>query len=714
MRGAPFLRRRIFAVLLTLLATPLTLALIAELSALYVSVLERPDPQPHYTTTSTLGSTIELAVSSTTINLGALNTIDSTLSTQDVIVTVSTDNPTGYALTVQMSGTEQCLRGLTNTDVPCSSLNDNQRFRPIDASTSVVNFPVGHWGASIAPFDVFNPILPTGTLAWMIRQTDGISMDDQTTLRIGAIADFSMRPDTYTGTIVFTAVANEWPHACMVVASGRIGTEAQGGAPWELCNDGTLIVQPGRMDSTATSSPWIAHNTSINRVVFDFDEPVLLGPDFRGIFAGLTNLTEIIGLEYLDTSGVRRFDNLFNGASNITNLDMVAMWDTASAQRFDNMFRYTSNISELDLSSWNTSDVRQINGMFRGMTSLDTLNISTWNTSRVTNMTDLFRETALTELDVSHFDTGVVTAMSSMFRDMFYLEYLDISNFNTNNVTNMGLMFLSATSLKSLDVSHFNVNNVTDMNSMFRNANLLTTVGDLYSWDTSSVIRMDGMFRDLPNLVTLDVSNFNTSNVTSMSNMFNGASSLAVLDVSNFNTSNVVGDGMAAIFRDMHALTSLDVTGFDTSNVTNMLNMFRGTHSLTSLDVTNFDTSNVIDMTGLFRYATGLITIDVSNFDLSNVTMTDNLFSGMTSLHTLDLSTWDTRNVETMASMFRNTAGLRTLILGGYFYVADDNPALPSGSAWLWHGTNSGLTFWSPDLMEFYRNIPINDTWTRP
>ena len=55
------------------------------------------------------------------------------------------------------------------------------------------------------------------------------------------------------------------------------------------------------------------------------------------------------------------------------------------------------------------------------------------------------------------------------------------------------------------------------------------------------------------------------------------------------------------MFRDLSNLISLDVLSFDTSKVTNMEAMFAGMPSLTTLNLSNFDTSKVIRMNSMFE-----------------------------------------------------------------------------------------------------------------
>ena len=111
------------------------------------------------------------------------------------------------------------------------------------------------------------------------------------------------------------------------------------------------------------------------------------------------------------------------------------------------------------------------------------------------------------------------TNSRGMFSFMSNLATLNLSNFDTSKVTNMHAMFYGMTKLAALDLSNFNTSQVQDMSSMFSGVfNLITTL-NLSSFDTSKVRYMTSMFSGMPNLTTLDISNFNTSQVINMSYM---------------------------------------------------------------------------------------------------------------------------------------------------------------------------------------------------
>ena len=201
-----------------------------------------------------------------------------------------------------------------------------------------------------------------------------------------------------------------------------------------------------------------------------------------------------------------------------------------------------------------------------------------------------------------------------------------------------------------------------DSSRMFRDLSNLISL-DVSSFDTSKVTNMEAMFAGMPNLTTLNLSNFDTSKVTRMNSMFEGVSRLTTLNLSNFDTSRVTN--MEAMFGYMYGLSSLNITNFDTSQVTNMRDMFSNMRNLTSLNLSNFNTSKVTDMRAMFGYMYGLSSLNLSNFDTSQATDMNSMFAGM-SLTSLNLSNFDTSKVTDMGSMFYNMRNLTSLSLTNF------------------------------------------------
>ena len=248
------------------------------------------------------------------------------------------------------------------------------------------------------------------------------------------------------------------------------------------------------------------------------------------------------------------------------------------------------------------------------------------------------------------------------------------------NPSSSGL-FSNLTNVTSIDLSNMDTSGMTSMKGMFSGNTSLTDIifGD--NFDTSNVTIMNGIFRDCNSLASTDLSSFNTSNVTDMNNMFAGCSSLTALDLSNFDTSNTTS--FQHMFDNCSNLTTLNLSNFDTSNVTHMNYMFYKCSKLTNLDLSSFNTSNVIEMGTMFGDCTSLKTLNLSNFDTSSVISFRETFYNCSSLESLDLSNFNTSSATNMSKMFAGCKNIKGLNLSSF------NTSKVTNLEYMFHGCRS-------------------------
>ncbi|MCL2528426.1 MAG: BspA family leucine-rich repeat surface protein, partial [Defluviitaleaceae bacterium] len=296
-------------------------------------------------------------------------------------------------------------------------------------------------------------------------------------------------------------------------------------APWRIYPDGTLAISPGSITWPAAQSPWHNYREIITQVVIE--GPITAGPSLRGLFAHLANVTEITGLNYLDTTAVTNMRGMFNGARSLAHLD-VSTWDTSNVTDMEALFHDTA-ITTLDVSGWDISRVTTMNRMFQRTPNLTALDVSRWDTGNVTDMTGVFDgATSLTALDISNWDTSNVVQMRRMFTDTRGIATLDVSRWDVGSVETMEGMF-SGAGVTALDLSRWDTGNVRSMSTMFTDTAIASL--DLSSWNTANVTTMNRMFQRMANLETLNISGFDTGNVRDMFQMFSNASALRLLSL---------------------------------------------------------------------------------------------------------------------------------------------------------------------------------------
>ena len=309
---------------------------------------------------------------------------------------------------------------------------------------------------------------------------------------------------------------------------------------------GTLNTDYYNTDNTGKSYPgWYDIRASIKKVVFDSSFANARPKSCYYWFDECTNLTDINGIEYLNTSNVTSMDYMFSRCSGLTSLNL-SNFDTAKVTNMSWMFYKCSDLTSLTFGeNFTTANVTDMGDMFCDCSSLTSLDVSNFNTANVTNMDYMFYVcSGLTSLDVSHFNTANVKSMSSMFSGCSGLTSLDVSKFNTANVTTMNSMFSGCRGLTSLDVSKFNTAKVTDMYCMFYVCSGLTSL-DVSHFNTAKVTDMYCMFMKCSNLTSLTFGeNFTTASLTDY--MFYSCTKLRYLD---FYASNNV-DAIKSVDRN--------------------------------------------------------------------------------------------------------------------------------------------------------------------
>ena len=221
---------------------------------------------------------------------------------------------------------------------------------------------------------------------------------------------------------------------------------------------------------------WYAQRENIEKVVFDASFANARPMSCYSWFYKCTSLTEIEGIENLNTQNVENMRDMFASCIKLKSLD-VSKFNTANVTKMSHMFEGCEELSSLDLSNFDTQNVKYMNQMFHNCNSLTSLDLSNFDTQNGKYMSQMFHNcNSLTSLDVSNFNTQKVMDMRQMFYNCNSLTSLDVSNFDTQNVIDMSDMFYGCQNLSSLDLSKFDTQKVTYMYKMFYGCSGLKTI----------------------------------------------------------------------------------------------------------------------------------------------------------------------------------------------------------------------------------------------
>ena len=251
-----------------------------------------------------------------------------------------------------------------------------------------------------------------------------------------------------------------------------------------------------------------------------------------------------------------------------------------------------------------------------------------------------------------------------------------------SSFSNCDKMFKDLSNLIEIDLSDCLTIKCTSMKNMFDNdINLKIII--FGNFDTSLCQNMNSLFRNCNSLISINLNNFLTNEVTNIDSMFFNCTSLTTLDLSNFNTENIVS--MKEVFTQCSSLVSLKINNWNTAKVKSMHKMFGGCSSLISLDLNHFNTTLVENMASMFDSCYSLQYLKISNFITSNVKIMSHMFSKCEMLKNLDLSNFDTSKVTIMKNMFTRCRSLTSLDLSNFdtSQVIDMNKMFDSCNALL-------------------------------
>ncbi|GEO57573.1 BspA family leucine-rich repeat surface protein [Companilactobacillus bobalius] len=239
---------------------------------------------------------------------------------------------------------------------------------------------------------------------------------------------------------------------------------------------------------------------------------------------------------------------------------------------------------------------------------------------------------------------------ASSIKSVYVEDGVKVNNdFVTSNGNNG--VFSNLENVTTIDVTNLDVSAASTLGYMFSGDKKLTEIIGLEAWKTSKVTWLGSMFYDNNSLKSLDLSNFDTSHVNNFFGMFMNCYSLEYLNISGFDTSEA--DSLNLLFLGVPG-EIVGLKGFDTSNVTSMRSTFQNVNFIKNDpdDIKDWDVSRVTDMSSLFNKSK-FNELDLSKWDIGKVTDMSSMFNGDSNVSQVKgIREWDTSNVENMSSMF--------------------------------------------------------------
>ena len=202
--------------------------------------------------------------------------------------------------------------------------------------------------------------------------------------------------------------------------------------------------------------PYIAFNDENKTATFYYDtqKAERNGLDLGTSLSDLGVRTVEFDASFADCTSITNTSFWFMGCSKMSEIKGLQYLNTENVTEMTDMFNNCSKLTSLDLSTFKTDKLENMSGMFWGCYKLESLNMSSFNTANVTNMMGVFAQCPLlANLDITNFNTEKVTCMNFLFNGCEKLEALDLSSFNTANVSEMFSMFAGCSNLTTIYVS---------------------------------------------------------------------------------------------------------------------------------------------------------------------------------------------------------------------------------------------------------------------
>lgn len=243
--------------------------------------------------------------------------------------------------------------------------------------------------------------------------------------------------------------------------------------------------------------------------------------------------------------------------------DVSWLTDTSNITSCDSMFASAAMTGVLDLSSWDLSNVTTVNNMFgyssfskviMPNTELTACTIFTAFLSNNPNMTEVVFPQGCDMPNVTTF----VSAFGGYAAYMPALTKVDMSAISAPKVTNCQGMFRGLSHLTNCSLPNNFGEKVTNMQYMFENCSLLTTIGNLFTVDSTVTSNYDlsGMFSGCTNLLSADFSHL-VKTANTIQNMFAYCSSITSINLSGLKS--IASIPMGNAFYGCTSLQYLDL-----------------------------------------------------------------------------------------------------------------------------------------------------------
>ena len=149
-------------------------------------------------------------------------------------------------------------------------------------------------------------------------------------------------------------------------------------------------------------------------------------------------------------------------------------------------------------------------------------------------------------------------------------------------------------------LSSIQINNEIELNAPINSIqNLNSGTNTIKMFWSNPLNSCKDMFKNLTDIISIDLTNFDFSSVIYMESFFEECTSLKSVEFGNNNALNALN--MNYMFKNCISILSVNFKNFQVNKMKNLEQMFFGCENITSIDLSSFDTPDLLYLSNIFN-----------------------------------------------------------------------------------------------------------------
>lgn len=232
-------------------------------------------------------------------------------------------------------------------------------------------------------------------------------------------------------------------------------------------------------------------------------------------------------------------------------------------------------------------------------------------------------------------------------------------------------LFSNLPNAVTIDVTGLDTSEATVLTNLFGVATSCEEIRGLDTLDTSNVVRFDLMFARCSSIKSLDLHTFDVSHAATLGTIFGSSYSDNLTACEYVNLSGWSNETVGFVPRDLFSRVpncrEIDVSGWNFPAIGSINQMFYPCRNVERVDVTGMNTSHVTDFYGVFYGCRALEEIrGLDTWDTSLGVNFGYMFDQNYALKDLDLSTFDVSKGTNFTCMLRGLKSCKNINLSGW------------------------------------------------